>query len=370
MRPTRAEISLQAIAHNVAHLAAVAAPAQIMAVVKADGYGHGAVPVARAALDAGVAALGVAMVEEGMELRDAGIDAPVLVLSEAHPCSLDALVTAGLAATVYSEAAVDSLGAAAQAAAATVDVHLKIDTGMHRVGCEPAAAPALARRVTETVGLNLAACFTHLAVADAPQDPTTVVQLDAFDAVVAELEAAGLRPPVLHAANSAGALAHPRSRLDLVRCGIACYGVAPGPEVADAAPLQPAMRLVSEVSFVKSVPAGTRVSYGLNYACPVDTVLATVPAGYADGVPRRLGSVGGEVLVGGRRVPVAGSVTMDQFVVDCGPDARVAVGDEVVLLGTQGDEVVTAEQWAEALGTIGYEIVTRISTRVPRLYVG
>jgi alanine racemase len=368
VRPTRAEIDLDAIRHNVTVLRELVAPSALLVVVKADGYGHGAVEVARAALDAGADALGVALVEEGVQLRTAGVTGRIVVLSEQHSSSLDDLVAHGLAATVYTEAGVASLADAASRAGSTVEAHLKVDTGMHRVGAHPDDALARARAIASASNVRLAAAFTHFPVADQPEDPYTDGQLARFAEVLDALAAEGLRPERVHAANSAGAIAHPGSRFDLVRCGIAVYGVAPGPRLAGAVDVRPAMRLVSEVSFVKTVGAGTRVSYGLAYETSGPAVLATVPIGYADGVPRRLGGVGGEVLIGGQRCRIAGNVTMDQIVVDCGPDADVVVGAEVVLLGRQGDEEVRAEEWADRLGTIGYEIVTRIGPRVPRIY--
>jgi alanine racemase len=369
VRPTRAEVDLAAIRHNASALVDLVAPSELLAVVKADGYGHGAVEVAQAALEAGATALGVALVEEGVQLRAAGIDAPILVLSEQHPSSLDGLVDADLTATVYTSGGIAALAAAAARAATVGEVHLKVDTGMHRVGATPGETVGLAHEIVDA-GLVLGGVFTHFALADDPDDPYTAGQLAQFTSVLADLDAAGIRPPRVHAANSAGAIAHPASRLDLVRCGIALCGVSPGVRLDGLLDLRPALRLVSEVSFVKTVAAGTRVSYGLIYETPTDTVLATVPLGYGDGVPRSLGAAGGEVLIGGRRCPIAGSVTMDQLVVDCGRGSPVTVGDEVVLLGRQGDAEVRAEEWAERLGTIGYEIVTRMGPRVPRVYVG
>lgn len=368
MRPTRVEIDLDAVRHNVGVLADRVAPAEVLAVVKAEGYGHGASEVALAALEAGATRLGVALTEEGAALRAAGIDAPILLLSEPHASSHHQVPALGLIATAYTAAGVTGLAAAAADAGSTVGVHLKVDTGMHRVGAAPADAVALARRITSAPGLRLEGVYTHLAVADEPDDPYTGQQLARFEEVLGELRAEGVDPGLVHAANSAGGLAHPASRYDLVRCGIAVYGIDPGPALTGMAPLRPALRLVSAVSLVKRVPAGSRVSYGLRYACPADTVLATVPIGYADGVPRRLGAVGGEVLIGGRRLPIAGTVTMDQIVVDCGPDAEVAVDDEVVLIGNQGADVIGVEAWAERLDTIGYEIVTRVGPRVRREY--
>jgi alanine racemase len=368
VRPTRVEIDLDAVRHNVAVLRDRCAPAEVLAVVKAEGYGHGSAEVARAALDAGATMLGVALVEEGAALRSAGIDAPILLLSEPHDSSHDQIPALGLTATVYTATGISGLSAAAVAAGATVPVHLKVDTGMRRVGAEPTDAVTLARRVLSAPGLELEGVYTHLAVADEPDNPVTGEQLGRFDGVLADLRAEAIEPAFVHAANSAGGIAHPASRYDLVRCGIAIYGIDPAPALAGAVPLRPALRLASAVSMVKRVPAGTRVSYGLRYECPVDTVLATVPIGYADGLPRRLGAAGGAVLIGGCRLPIAGTVTMDQIVVDCGPGSEVAVDDEVVLLGEQGDERIGVGEWAERLDTIGYEIVTRVGPRVRREY--
>lgn len=368
-RPVWCEIDLDAIRANAATIRTVAAPAAVLAVVKADGYGHGALPVARAVLDAGVTWLGVALVEEGVELRDAGIDAPVLVLAEPPASAADVVVDAGLTPVVYTSEGIEALAkAVATAARAPLGVHLKIDTGMHRVGCAPEAAAGLARTVRDRDELSLAGVLTHLAVADTPDDDGyTRDQLARFELA---LDALGdPRPPVVHAANSAAAIRVPESRYDLVRAGIACYGIDPAPALAGAVPLRPALTLKAAVSHVKDVPAGTRVSYGLHYSTERPCRLATVPIGYADGVPRNLGLTGGEVLVRGALRPVAGAVTMDQLVVDCGTDP-VEVGDEVVLIGRQGSHEVTANEWAQHLGMIGYEIVCGIGPRVPRRYLG
>jgi alanine racemase len=367
VRPSRVEVDLDAIAANVRTLRDVAAPAPVWAVVKADGYGHGAVPVARAALAAGAAGLAVALVEEGRALRAAGVDARVLLLSEPPVTGAAAIVEARLEPTVYSAAMISALDAVG---GDPVPVHLKVDTGMHRVGCDPAEAVELATAIDRAPRLRLASVWTHLAVADEPDRPDTAAQLARFDAAVAAIEAAGIAVPERHAANSAGAIAHPAARHDLVRAGIAVYGIAPSPQLAGVVPLRPALRLVSEVAHVKVVPAGEGVSYGLRWAPEVATTVVTVPIGYADGVRRRLGALGGEVLIGGRRCPIAGTVTMDQITVDCGPGATVARGDEVVLIGRQGDERITAEEWADRLGTIGYEITCGLGPRLPRTHTG
>ena len=367
MRPAWAEIDLGAIAHNVGVLRRAVAPSTVWAVVKADGYGHGAAPVAAAAVAAGAEGLCVALVEEGAALRRAGVDAPILVLAEPPPAQYAEPARWGLHVAAYSEGAIDGI-ATATPPDAVVPVHLKIDTGMHRVGAAPDDAPALARRIVGHDRLALRGVMTHLAVADEPDDPFTAAQLARLDAVLGALQAGGTEPAVVHAANSAGALAHPEARRSFVRAGIAVYGIAPGPGVAaHAAELRPALALKARVSFVKRVAAGERISYGLRHRFGTDSVVATLPLGYADGVPRRLFATGGEVLIGGRRRPIVGVVTMDQLMVDCGDD-EVAPGDEAVLIGTQAGETITATEWADRLGTIGYEITCGISARVPRCY--
>lgn len=368
-RPAWVVVDLDAIRDNVSRLAALVAPAALLATVKADAYGHGAVPVARAALGAGATWLGVAFVEEGVELRDAGIDAPVLLLSEPPPPAAPTVVGRRLTPFVYTPSGIDALAAAAAAAGAVLPVHLKVDTGMHRVGCRVEDAVALAERVAASDALALEGLATHLAVADEADRRYTDAQLDAFDAVLDAVTVAVGPPPIVHVANSAGALAFPRARYDLVRVGITMYGIAPSPIVAGAVDLQPALALHAQVSFVKDLPAGARVSYGLRYELARPSRIATVPVGYADGVPRSLGATGGTVLVGGRRCPIAGTVTMDQLLVDVG-DAEVQVGDDVVLLGTQGNEAIAADEWADRLGTIAYEVVTRLGGRLPRRHVG
>ena len=378
MRPAWAEIDLGAIRRNAVTLRELVAPAELCAVVKANGYGHGAVEVARAALDGGATWLAVALVAEGAQLRDAGIDAPVLVLSEPGPGEHDDVVRHELTATVYTDVGIDACEHAARRSAPgerghAATVHLKVDTGMHRVGAAAGDAVRLAKAVLDSPSLLLGGVWTHCAVADEVGHPATSVQCERFVAVLAQLRDAGIEAPLVHAANSAAAIDQPVLRHDLVRCGIALYGIDP---LRDRVPsLEPALSLKAHVSHVQVVPAGDAVSYGLRRPVPEDTVVATVPLGYADGVPRRLFDVGVPVLVGGARRPLAGVVTMDQLLVDCGPAAsgasgeRVARGDEVVLLGRQGDEVITAYEWADALGTIPYEVVCGIGPRVERRYV-
>jgi alanine racemase len=372
-----AEIDLDALEHNVRLLGEIVAPAAVWAVVKADGYGHGAVAIGERALAAGAEGLCVALVQEGAVLREAGIEAPILVLSEQPVEQLPELLGAGLTPTVYSEEYADAIAAVAEASSSPpVGVHVKIDTGMQRVGVQPDAAAALVAHVrAHAPSLRLDGLFTHLACADSIDAAANADQLGTFEHICATLDAHGISVPALHAANSAGALALPVSRLDLVRAGIAIYGISPGSGVDHLVThLRPVMSLRARVSYVKRVAAGSHVSYGWRHRFERETNVATVPIGYADGVPRRLGTLpdapGFDVLIGGRRCPIVGVVTMDQLVVDVGGpdgDQRVEVGDEVVLFGEQGGQRIRAEDWAERLGTIGYEIVCGISGRVSRL---
>jgi alanine racemase len=373
LRPAWVEVDLAAVTANVAHIGELVAPSAVCAVVKADGYGHGAVPVARAAIAGGASHLGVALAEEGHELRQAGISVPVIVLSEPAPEAMRLVVEDKLTPTIYTERGLAALlgAVAAQEEGTPVPVHLKVDTGMHRVGASPAQVVELARAVADNPALSLEGMYTHLAVADEPANPYTQEQLATFDRVIVALAADGIRPPLLHAGNSAGALVHPASRYQMVRPGIAIYGLAPAISMRSHAavrPLLPALSFKAEVSYAKEVAAGEGLSYGLHYRLLVPSVIATVPVGYADGAPRRLSQVGGEVLIGGRRHPIAGSVTMDQILVDCGPGPGAKAGDEVVLIGRQGDEEVTAWEWGERLGTIAYEVTCALSPRLPRIY--
>jgi alanine racemase len=381
-RPAWADIDLDAVRHNASVLVRVAHPAALCAVVKADGYGHGGLHVARAALEGGATWLAVALVEEGVTLREAGIDAPILLLSEPPVEAMAEAVARRLVPTVYTYGGLEHLSrVVGEGGFPPVEVHLKVDTGMHRVGADAVDAPGLAATIAVDPRLTLGAVWTHLAVAEGagPVDREfTAVQLERFDATLATLAAAGHRPPMSHVANSAGAIGVPSARHDLVRCGIALYGVAPTPALADEIAaatggerLRPVLSLRTRVTYVRDLEPGERPSYGRRRPLERRSTVATVPIGYADGVPRRLFDQGGEVLIRGIRRPLAGVVTMDQVVVDCGPvgSAPVEVGDEVVLLGRQGSEEITADEWAGLLGTISYEVLCDIGPRVPRLVV-
>ena len=363
-RPTAVRVDLEAIAHNVGAL--MPANAALMAVVKADGYGHGAVEVARAALDAGATWLGVALVEEGIALRDAGLRAPVLVLSEFPDGSEKDALAADLTPTVYTDRGVQAVADAAGALGRTAAVHVKVDTGMHRVGLHPPEdAPAFVDRVIRA-GCDLEGLWTHFARAE-EDEPTTRRQLELFHRILHDVRGHGVQPRIVHAANSAAAILYPEAHFDLVRIGIALYGLDPGGALGQRVGLVPALSWRSEVSAVRTLPSGEPVSYGHRYGV-AGGVVATVPVGYADGY-RRVLSGRAEVLIRGRRRPVAGTVTMDQLLVDCGDDV-VEVGDEVVLIGRQGDEQITADELAALCATINYEIVCGIGPRVPREHVG
>ncbi len=370
LRRVWAEVDLGAIRSNIVALQAHAAPAAMLAVVKADAYGHGAAQVAQAAVAAGARMLGVALVEEGVALRGHGITVPILLLSEPVTDAAATVIDHELTPTVYTTACILALVEALRSAGRTgYPVQLKVDTGMHRVGCEPGDALTLAQLIVASPELDFESVWTHLAVADERDQPHTDEQLDRFDDVVAVLAQHGIHPRMLHAANTAGAIAHKRARYDMVRCGIGMYGVAPAPWMRGAVELEPALSVHAEVSFSKRVRAGEALSYGLRYALHQPSTIVTVPIGYADGVPRALGERGGEVLLRGRRMPIAGTITMDQILIDAG-DLPIAAGESVVLLGAQGKECIAAQEWADRIGTIPYEIVCGIGPRVPRRYTG
>jgi alanine racemase len=364
-----AEVHTGLISHNVAIVAQRTAPVQVWAVVKANGYGHGAVQVANAALAGGATGLCVAIVDEGVALRRAGITAPILLLSEQPPELADLIVGYQLTPTVTTTRGAAVLAASAAAADQTIKIHIKVDTGMHRVGVAPNETVSLASFINSYESLAIEGVYTHFAVADNPSHPANAAQLSAFNTVLENLSSHGINPPLVHAANSAAALANEPSRFTMVRLGIAMYGLRPGASVADlCAGLIPAMSLKARVSAVRWVEAGEAVSYGLVRPLSKGSLIATVPIGYADGVPRALGRTNVQVLLNGVPRTIAGTITMDQLMIDCESDSSVMVGDEVVLIGKQGEHSVTADDWATALDTIGYEIVCGISPRIFRRY--
>ena len=375
-RPAWAEISRPAIAHNVAALAQVLESTHLCAVVKANGYGHGAVLAAKAAMDGGAASLAVAIVDEGIELRGAGVSAPILLLAEIPADTLPDALTHSLTLTIGSLEGARAARAAAERLGGLHRVHLKIDTGMGRMGVAPTEALEAASILVGSSALDLEGVYTHFSVADgsSPADRAfTAEQSARFDAVLGELADARIAPRVVHAANSAGALGHPTTRRDLARVGLALYGYLPSAWLAEALAakgldLQPALTLRAQVVAVRRAQAGERPSYGRRRALSAPATIATVPFGYADGYPRRLFDAGAEVLINGVRYPLAGNVTMDQLLIDCGDDP-VQVGDEVVLLGAQGSDAIWADDWARWADTITWEILCGIGARVPRVLV-
>lgn len=371
--PAQARVDLDAIASNVAVLAAAAPDSAVMAVVKAGGYGHGARPVARAAVRGGASWLGVAQVSEAEYVRAAGVSVPILAWLFAPSDDLSGAVGAHIDVGVAGVAQLDQVAAAAVKAGVRARVHVKVDTGLGRNGCarETWARTVQAGLAWQAQGrVELVGAWTHMAFADAPAHPSVLAQRTAFEESLVEAAALGWEPEQTHMANSAATLTCPQAHYTMVRPGIAVYGLSPIPEQASPAELGlvPAMTVRAQVASVKRVRAGQGVSYGLTYTCDRDTTLALVPVGYADGLPRAAGNAG-PVSIGGNRFTVAGRVCMDQVVVDVG-DAPVAAGDWAQLLGTGEDGGPTAQDWAEAAGTINYEIVTRIGPRVPRVYVG
>ena len=364
-RPTVAEVSLAALRHNCRRVRELVGPGvSVLAVVKADAYGHGAVPAARTFLEAGAWGLGVSSVAEAVELRRAGIVAPVLVLGGVFAGDEDDVVAHELAVALWDAARACALDAAARAAGRVVPVHVKIDTGMTRLGLDVGAVAEFAALVRDLPGLEVAGVFSHFASADAVDTAPARAQAARFEAAVETLAAAGVRPPLVHLANSAAVLAAPAAHFTMVRPGIMLYGYPPAPHLAARAGVVPAMQLRTAIAQTRRVPAGTPVSYAGTFVTSRPSTIAALPVGYADGY-HRLASNRAQMVVRGRRVPVAGRVCMDHTMVDVTdvPDART--GDRVVLFG----DGVGADELAGWCETIAYEVLTSVGRRVPRVYV-
>jgi alanine racemase len=379
---TWVEIDLSAYAHNIRELRRVTQPkARLMAVVKANGYGHGAIEVARTALQNGAEYLGVARLHEAVELRKAGLEAPILIFGYSSPDSAPTLIDNELIQTVYSPITAEALSERAARQGKKIQIHIKVDSGMGRLGLlldEPAGGAFHNSPATKTISeveaisrlanLEVDGIFTHFATADSADKSYATRQLERFMEFLKRLDRAGLRPPLKHAANSAAVIDLPDSHLDMVRPGIATYGLYPSDEVNQSnVELKPVMTLKSRIIHLKKVPAGFHVSYGITYRTEKPTTIATVPVGYADGFNRLLSSCG-HMLVHGQQVPIVGRVCMDLTMLDVGALKDVKIEDEVVVFGQQGDQTVTADELASTLNTINYEIVTSISARVPRVY--
>ena len=365
--PVWAEVDLAAIRSNVETLRGLASGAEVMGVVKGYAYGHGNQATAVAMLQAGATRLGVARVAEGIHLREAGVRAPIHVFTEPPPNAAAALVDNELTPSVYTKEFASALSDAASASGHKIAVHVKVDTGMHRVGVLADEAPDAVAFLRSLDGIEIEGVWSHLAVADVADHPFTRKQLDLFADVVGKIERAGAVIRYKHIANSAATVNLPESHFDIVRCGVASYGLYPGPGFEDLVDLRPALALKARANMVKVLPPGDAVSYGLRYQVSRPARIVTVPAGYADGYDRRL-SGRADVLLKGRRYKVSGTVCMDQFMVDVGDD-DIEVGDEATLIGEDGSERVTAEQLAALIGTINYEVTARIPSRVPRVYL-
>jgi Alr-MurF fusion protein len=369
-RPTWLEIDLSAIGRNTQLVTALVGPdVRVLVSLKADAYGHGALRVARTVLRNGAAWLGVATISEAVPLREAGIDAPILIFGYVANWQAREVVRHDLRATVYALETAQALSRAASDLGRDVRVHVKIDTGMARLGLRAEDTDRIAaffQALHELPGIEVEGVFTHFATADSADHTYARRQLDRFHAVLRALEARGLRPPLVHAANSAAMLALPEARFDLVRPGVAVYGLHPSDDVRLPPDFRPALAFKTQVAQVKEIPAGEGVSYGATYITAVPTRIAVLPVGYADGF-RRAPANWGDVLVRGQRAPLLGRVCMDQCMVDVTHIPGVRLGDEVVLIGRQGNDALTAEDVARRLGTINYEVVAELLQRVPRV---
>ena len=369
-RATRAEVDLSALRSNVQTMISLAKPREVWVVVKANAYGHGAVPCAQVAIAAGAHGLCVALTQEALELRMAGITAPIMVLSEQPRADVAALVQHDIVCVAYNTAYIEALASEAARRSTRTRVHLKIDTGMHRVGVAPSDALERATHIVNHPSLILHGLMTHLAVADDPHHAATARQTALFDDVVAQVRLIAPELQHVHVANSAASLRDIAPGCTMARVGIAVYGLQPGSGVADHMRLLvPVMSLRTRVMHVQRVAAGEGLSYGLRSELEKDSTIATLPIGYADGIPRRTWQTDARILVGGKPRRIVGVVTMDQLMVDCENDP-VSIGDEAVLFGRQGPTTMCVEDWADALGTITYEVVCAISPRVPRDYRG
>ena len=371
-RPTRIRVDLDALAHNLRGIRRHTGRA-VMGIVKANAYGHGLIPVAQHLEAQGVDQLGVAFVEEGIALRRAGVRTPILVMGGVYGRQLGDFIANDLAITVSSIDKLRLAEAAAEAAGMRARVHLKIDTGMNRIGVQSDRAGPLLAAALASAHCVIEGVYSHLACADDPGHPMTAQQLERFMGVCAQVEALcqrlGTPMPIRHLANSGGVLHFPDSWLDMVRPGIALFGALPDPASNDPIGLKPVLALTSRVVYFKVVRAGATVSYGATWTAGTDTRVITIPIGYGDGWPRALSSKG-EVLVRGLRKPIVGRVCMDQFMVDLGPEGTAYNEDEVVLIGAQNGESIRVEAVAERAGTIPYEILTGLNERIPREYVG
>ena len=365
-RPTEVEIDLAAARHNLAAVRKLTS-ARIMPVVKANAYGHGILEMSRFFEREGVDALAVGFLEEGVLLRTHGIQLPILVMGGMLNDQAEEYLAHNLIPTVSSLLKAEQVAAAAARRGTTAALHLKIDTGMERIGVHCANALTFVEAVLAMPGIRVEGIYSHFATADQRENTFVEEQLQAFLGLLAKLERRGIAIPLRHLANSAGLIRFPDSHLNLVRPGLMLYGCSAAPWLAQEVELRPVLSLKSRVVYFKVVDAGKGISYGHRYVTRTQTRVVTVPVGYGDGYDRGL-SGKGAVLIGGRRLPIVGSICMDQFMVDIGPDGTAWNGDEVVLIGRQGEECITVEEIADRLGTVPWEVLTRLNTRMPRVY--
>ncbi|RLE14913.1 alanine racemase [Candidatus Aerophobetes bacterium] len=367
MRPTRVEIDLDSIAYNIHQIRKkVGNKTKIMAVMKANAYGHGAVEVAKVAIDAGAQWLAVALVEEAIQLREAGIQSPILILGSTPPDQVHEVIKYNLSQTVCSRELIETLSNEAQSWNQTAKVHIKVDTGLGRLGIFPEEVAAFVKESSCLEGIEIEGIFTHFSVADEDK-AFTELQIKKFKEVISNLEREKIHIPLKHAANSAAVVGFASSYFNLVRPGIILYGLYPSPEMNRTIPLKPAMSFKTKITYLKRVPAGYSLSYDRTFTTKRKSLIAILPVGYADGYPRALSNKG-EVLIKGKRAPVVGMICMDMTLVDVTHIPDVKVGDEVVLFGKQNGAQISADEIASKSDLINYEILCGISKRVPRIY--
>ncbi len=370
LRPTRTEIDLGAVAHNVREVRRkVGQEVKIWGVVKADGYGHGAIPVSRAILQAGVDGLGVAGLDEARELRETGLEAPILIFGPSLLGEAEEIVRHNLTATVCTEELSSSLARLKRKKSRRIKTHIEVDTGMGRGGVYFEEAVDFVKRVSEEKGLEIEGIYTHFPSAEEEDRTFSLIQIERFRQIIAHLKREGINIPLLHAANSAAILNLPESCFSLVRPGLLLYGLYPSLKMKGGLNLRPALSLKTRIVYLKKTPPGSPISYGRTFITRRETVIATLPVGYSHGYSHFLSNKG-EVLVKGKRAPIRGQICMDQMMIEVGHIPGVEVGDEVVLIGRQGEESILVEELAEKIGTVPHEIVSRLGKRVPRAYRG
>jgi len=368
LRPTYAEINLSAIARNIRQIKNRVAPAQVMAVVKADGYGHGAIEAAKVALENGASYLGVALVEEGIELRENGIKSPILVFGGVFEDQVKSFFDYNLEMTVYQKDIIDRLSKWCLHYQKPMGVHVKVDTGMGRVGVSLQEALAFIESLHKTREVILQGIYTHFATADEKDKQYAYLQLERFKSIISQLENKGIHIPIKHTANSGAILDLPESYFDMVRPGVMMYGYYPSAETTQSIVIEPAMTLKTKVLFIKEIPAQTSVSYGRKFISDCTTRIATLPVGYADGYNRLLTNKG-MATIRGKKFPIVGRVCMDLIHVELGDDDEIQIGDEAILFGQAKNNAFTVEEICQLIDTIPYEVTCWISKRVPRIYI-